>query len=114
MGIRPIISRRFINTNRLSATSSGLRRQFVESKIEFEHVDPWFAETSQFPPVGVLLDQVSQGRLGDAPLTSYARDLKLRGRRRDFRIKSRGGCGEQIHGNQLSRVLIDANSSRLR
>ena len=42
------------------ATSSGLWRQLVKSKIEFQHVDPWFPEKSQLPLIGVLLNQVSQ------------------------------------------------------
>ena len=37
---------------------------------------------------GVLLNQVADGRLGQAAFTSDARNLKLRRCRRDFRIKT--------------------------
>src|ERR1700719_4267627 len=54
----------------------------------------------------MLLDQIAQRGFRDATLTSYAGNLKLCSRRRDLRIESRGRSREQIHWNQLSRILV--------
>ena len=66
---------------------SGLWGQFVQSEVEFQHVDSRFAEESQVALVGVLLDQVADCGFRKVALPSDTRNLKLRSGGGDFRIK---------------------------
>ena len=77
----------------------------IEREVQFEHVDPRFAEKAQLPALGLRVDQPPDVGLAGMPLAGDARHLEVRGRRRDVRVEARRRRRDEIDGDWNTRVL---------
>src|SRR5262249_25124297 len=70
--------------------------QVVERQVERQDVDGGLAEKAKLAFLRVLLHQLAHFRLGEAAHLRDASDLVLGGGRRDMRIETRAGSGDEI------------------
>lgn len=59
----------------------------IQIEIEFEHVDPWLAEKSELPLLGVFCYERADFVFSHSALPRHPRDLKFRRCRRNVRVE---------------------------
>ena len=94
----------------------------IEREIQFQHIHARFAEEAEGAALGCGGNQLAHARRFEAPCSRHAAYLKVRGGRRDVRIESAAGRGDQIDrdgcgvarigGAQRGNAIADGSSSR--
>src|SRR5271154_1182734 len=79
--------------------------RLVQIQIQQQHVHPRLTKKSKLPPLSVLNDKLSDGVLGQMPLTRHSSHLELSGSRGDIRIKPRSRSSHQIDRNIDARMI---------
>ncbi len=82
-----------------------LFREGIKTQVQFQNVDPGLSEEAPLPSLRVLGDEFPQRFFAHAARFRNARDLELRGGRRNVGIKPRSRRCDHIDRDGRARIL---------